>query len=423
MKHLDSKVQTQAKSVLEGTSSRKWLKSLPFMGPAFIAAVAYVDPGNFATNIQGGAEYGYQLLWVILWANLMAMLIQSLSAKLGIATGKNLPEMIRAYYPRPLVWLYWVQAEIIAMATDLAEFLGAALGFYLLFDIPLIWGGVITAVTTYTILSLERYGFRLLEAIIAGMIGAIALAYIFEIFMAVPDGSAVVKGLMIPSFSDTNSIYIAAGILGATVMPHVIYLHSYLTQNRIPTTSPEQRRMVYRFTLRDVIIGMTIAGFVNMAMLLMAASTFHESGHADVASIETAYQTLTPLLGSMASTVFAVTLLVSGIASSVVGTLSGQVVMQGFMDFTIPLWLRRLVTMTPAFIVIIMGFDPTKILIGSQVVLSFGIALALIPLLQFTNSKKYVGDLENHKITRKIGWLVTFIIVVLNFFLLWQTFF
>lgn len=424
MQPLDHKIHQQAHAELEGKPQRRFFRSLPFLGPAMIAAVAYVDPGNFATNIQGGAEYGYMLLWVILWANLMAMLIQSLSAKLGIATGKNLPEMIRDHYPKPLVWLYWIQAEIIAMATELAEFLGAALGFYLLFDIPLIWAALLTAVVTYAILSFERFGFRVIEAVIAALILAIALGYVVEIFLSVPEPEQIAKGLLIPQFTDTNSLYLAAGILGATVMPHVIYLHSALTQKRIVVDSDEKKKKLYQYTIKDVAIGMIIAGFVNMAMLIMAAATFYETGHQDVASIETAYQTLTPLLGEMASTVFAFTLLLSGIASSVVGAMSGQIVMQGFINFTIPMWLRRAITMAPALIVIMLGLDPTSVLVASQVVLSFGIALALIPLLQFTNNEKYVGTtLVNAPLTRKIGVLIVTVIVALNFFLLWQTFF
>ena len=421
MKTLDQKIHTQAHAELEGRPQRRFFRSLPFLGPAMIAAVAYIDPGNFATNIQGGAEYGYMLLWVILWANLMAMLIQSLSAKLGIATGKNLPEMIREHYPRPVVWFYWIQAEIIAMATELAEFLGAALGFYLLFDIPLIWAAGLTAVVTFAILSFERFGFRMLEAVIAALVLAVALGYVVEIFLAKPDPISITKGLLIPQLSDTNSLYLAAGILGATVMPHVIYLHSALTQNRIPVDSEEKKYALYRYTLKDVVIGMIFAGFVNMAMLIMAAATFYETGHQDVASIETAYQTLTPLLGDMASTVFAITLLISGIASSVVGAMSGQVVMQGFVNFSIPMWLRRVITMTPALVVIMLGMDPTAVLVASQVVLSFGIALALIPLLQFTNNKKYVGSLVNHPLTIKAGTVIVTVILALNAFLLWQT--
>ncbi len=422
MKTIDHKIHTQANAELAGQPQRRFFRSLPFLGPAMIAAVAYIDPGNFATNIQGGAEYGYMLLWVILWANLMAMLIQSLSAKLGIATGKNLPEMIREHYPRPLVWLYWIQAEIIAMATELAEFLGAALGFYLLFDIPLIWAAALTAVVTFAILSFERLGFRILEAVITALVLAVALGYVVEIFLAQPNPVSITKGLLIPQFTDTNSLYLAAGILGATVMPHVIYLHSALTQKRILVDSEEKKQKLYRFTLKDVVIGMIFAGFVNMAMLIMAAATFYETGHQDVASIETAYQTLTPLLGEMASTIFAITLLISGIASSVVGAMSGQVVMQGFVNFSIPMWLRRVITMTPALVVIMLGMDPTAVLVASQVVLSFGIALALVPLLQFTNNQKYVGSLVNHNITKKIGWVIVSIIIALNFFLLWQTF-
>lgn len=416
----DQTVQVQAKDILERRSSQRGLKRLlPFLGPAFIAAVAYIDPGNFATNIEGGSTYGYKLLWVVLGANLMAMLIQTLSAKLGIATGRNLPELIRDHYPRPVVWLYWIQAELVAIATDLAEFLGAAIGFQLLFGLPLFWGGILTGIATFAILGLQRYGFRPLEAVIAGMVATVAGAYLIELFLSKPDTLTLAKGF-IPGFASSHSIYLAAGILGATVMPHVIYLHSALTQGRIQTTTPEQRRRLYRFNIIDVVVGMGIAGFVNMAMLAMAAATFYFTGRQDIAEIETAYQTLTPLLGGLASGVFAFSLLISGLSSSTVGTMAGQIIMQGFVHFTVPLWVRRLITMLPAMIIIIIGLEPTAVLVLSQVILSFGIPFALIPLLQFTRNPKIVGDLTNHRLTNIFGWTIAAIIIVLNIFLLVQ---
>lgn len=395
---------------------------LPFLGPAFIAAVAYIDPGNFATNIEGGASYGYRLLWVVLAANLMAMLVQSLSAKLGIATGKNLPEVIRDRYPKPVVWFYWVQAELVAIATDLAEFLGAALGFHLLFGIPLIWGGILTAVASFGILALQRFGFRPLEAVIAAMVGAVAGAYVIELFLSHPGGPELVRGLFVPSFDGPNSVYLAAGILGATVMPHVIYLHSALLQNRVPHGQNVSRKMLHRYSKVDVVLGMSLAGFVNLAMLAMAAATFYYSGRQQVGEIQTAYQTLTPLLGGLASGVFAFSLLVSGLASSAVGTMAGQVIMQGFIRFSIPLLLRRTITMLPALIVILLGAEPTSVLVLSQVVLSFGIPFALLPLLQFTRDRTLMGDLTNRPYVTVLGYGVAGIIVVLNFFLLSQIF-
>ncbi|MCA9837217.1 MAG: Nramp family divalent metal transporter [Trueperaceae bacterium] len=416
----DQSIRNAAQDILELRSTHRGLKRiLPFLGPAFIAAVAYIDPGNFATNIEGGSRYGYRLLWVVLAANLMAMLIQALSAKLGIATGKNLPELIRDHYPRPVVWLFWVQAELVAIATDLAEFLGAAIGFQLLFGLPLFWGGVLTGIATFALLGLQRYGFRPLEAVIAAMVATVAGAYLVEVFLSKPNTLSLAKGF-IPSFSGSHSIYLAAGILGATVMPHVIYLHSALTQRRIQANSDKQRRRLYRYNLIDVVVGMSIAGFVNMAMLAMAAATFYFTGQQNVAEIETAYQTLSPLLGSLASGVFAFSLLISGLSSSTVGTMAGQIIMQGFVHFTIPLWLRRLITMLPAMVVIIMGLEPTAVLVLSQVVLSFGIPFALLPLLQFTRKREVVGVLANSWLSNLLGWLIASIIIALNVFLLVQ---
>src|SRR3954453_11219034 len=352
---------------------------LPFIGPAFAACVAYIDPGNFATNIAGGSKFGYTLVWVIVASNLMAMLIQTLSAKLGIATGKNLPEVCRESFSRRTSILLWVQAEVIAMATDLAEFLGAALGFNLLLGIPLFPAAILTAIATFLILGLQKYGFRPLEAVISVMVGVIALCYIIELFIGNPDWGAVGENLVNPRFDGTESVLLATGILGATVMPHVIYLHSALTQDRIVTREPALLKRLVRFEIIDVVIAMGIAGFVNAAMLIMAASTFHVQGLSNIASIEEAHLTLEPLLGSAASTVFAISLLVSGLSSSTVGTLAGQTIMQGFLQRTIPIWLRRGVTMLPALIVIAIGLDPTRTLVISQVILSFGIPFALIP--------------------------------------------
>ena len=420
----EARWQARASGVLSRRSDARGLARLwPFLGPAFIAAVAYIDPGNFATNIEGGATFGYRLLWVVLAANLMAMLMQSLSAKLGIATGKNLPEVIRDRYPKPVVWFYWVQAELVAIATDLAEFLGAALGFHLLFGIPLIWGGVLTAIASFAILALQRYGFRPLEAVIAAMVGAVALAYLVEIILSRPGGPDLVRGLFIPSFAGTNSVYLAAGILGATVMPHVIYLHSALMQGRVQTHSPEERRRLHRFSTVDVVLGMSLAGFVNLAMLAMAAATFFYTGRQDVGEIETAYETLTPLLGTLASGVFAFSLLISGLASSAVGTMAGQVIMQGFIRFSIPLMLRRLFTMLPALVVILLGAEPTAVLVLSQVVLSFGIPFALLPLLQFTRDGQLMGELVNRPWVNVFGYGVAAVSVALNIFLLSETIF
>lgn len=419
----DQDIRAAAGAVLEGRSTDPWYsRLLPFLGPAFIASVAYVDPGNFATNIQGGAEYGYLLIWVIVASNLMAMLIQTLSAKLGIATGRNLAEVCREQLPRPLVWGMWVISEFVAMATDLAEFLGAALGFNLLLHIPLFPAALLTAVTTFLILGLQRYGFRPLEAVISVLVAVIACCYVVETILERPDWLAIGRGAVTPRFAGSESVLLAVGILGATVMPHVIFLHSSLTQKRIVTSEPAHLRRLFRFQLIDVTLAMGLAGAINGAMLVMAASTFFEQGLVGVASIEEAHRTLEPLLGRGASTVFAISLLASGLSSSAVGTLAGQVIMQGFIARQIPLWVRRMLTMIPALVVAAIGLDPTRTLVISQVVLSFGIPFALIPLVLFTRRRDLMGVLVNHRLTTGVAWGVGALIIALNGFLLYVTF-
>jgi manganese transport protein len=401
---------------------RTRFRILPFLGPAFIACVAYIDPGNFATNVAGGSKFGYTLLWVIVVSNLMAMLIQTLSAKLGIATGRNLPEVCREQFSRRSSFLLWVQAEAIAMATDLAEFLGAALGFHLLFGMALFPAAIVTGIAAFAILGLQRFGFRPLEAVIAVLVGVIGACYLAELFFADPDYGAVAKHAVIPEFQGQESVLLAVGILGATVMPHVIYLHSALTQDRLVATSDEDAQTLLRYTRVDVLVAMTIAGLINMAMLVMAASTFFKSGLHDVASLEGAHRTLSPILGGASSHLFALALLASGLSSSAVGTLSGQVVMQGFIRRKVPLWVRRGVTMVPAFVVIGIGVDPSRTLVVSQVVLSFGIPFALIPLVWFTSRSDLMGALVNRRATTASAAVVATLIVGLNLFLLAQTF-
>ena len=408
---------SRPKTTATHMTQRKAKMSL--LGPAFIAAIGYIDPGNFATNIQAGASYGYQLLWVVVWANIMAMLIQLLSAKLGIATGKNLAEHIRDRFPKPLVWFYWVQAEIIAMATDLAEFIGAALGFKLLFGISLLEGAMITGVATFLILMLQRRGPKPLEWLIGLMLLFVAGAYIAELFFSQPDPRGLLIGMAVPKLPDTSALYLAAGVLGATIMPHVIYLHSALTQRG----DVENKAQRYASTKLDVAIAMTIAGFVNLAMMATAAAVFHFNGHTGISELDQAYMTLKPLLGSAATVVFGLSLVVAGLSSTVVGTLAGQVVMQGFVHFSIPLWLRRAITMLPSFVVILAGMDATKVLVLSQVVLSFGIALALIPLLMFTNRTEIMGDLVNTRWIKIAAWGIILIVVCLNLGLLFGDFF
>jgi manganese transport protein len=427
--HTSTKVGTTktvaaAQAVLSGDSGKGRLaRLLPFLGPAFIASVAYVDPGNFATNIAGGARFGYTLLWVIVLSNLMAMLIQATSAKLGIATGKNLAEQCRAHFPRPVVLAMWVIAELVAIATDLAEFLGAALGLNLLFGMPLLTAGILTAIATFLILGLEQYGFRPLEAVITAFVAVVAVSYLVELFLVRPPLQPVLFHAVVPQLPGREGVVLASGILGATVMPHAVFLHSALTQDRIVVRDPVQMRRLFRFELADVFIAMTVAGLVNAAMLIMAAATFFEQGLTSIGTIEEAYRTLQPLLGPAAGTVFAVSLLASGLSSSAVGTMAGQVIMQGFLHWHIPVWIRRLVTMAPALVVIGAGWDPTQVLVISQVVLSLGLPFAVIPLLMFSRRRDIMGVLVNGRITTVLLTAVTALIVSLNVYLMYQTVF
>jgi manganese transport protein len=412
-----------ATQILAGRSEKRGLaRLLPFLGPAFIAAVAYVDPGNYATNIQGGAQFGYLLLWVVVASNLMAMLIQTLSAKLGIASGLNLAEHCRNEFPRSVVWGMWLLMEVVAIATDLAEFIGAALGLNLLFGIPLWVAGLLTAVATFLILGLQRYGFRPLEAVISVLVGIIAASYLIETVLDKPDWGQVLFHAVVPQFSGAESVLLATGILGATVMPHVIFLHSSLTQGRIVAHDPAQMRRLFRFEVVDVVIAMGVAGLINAAMLMMAAATFHRAGMHDVGTIEEAHRTLEPLLGSAASWIFAISLLASGLSSTSVGTMSGQIIMQGFLHKKIAIWIRRLVTIVPSLIVILVGLDPTRTLVISQVVLSFGLPFAVIPLISFTRRRDLMGVLVNRPLTTLVTSIIAALIIALNIFLLVQTF-
>jgi manganese transport protein len=396
--------------------------ALGVLGPAFVACIAYVDPGNFATNIAGGARFGYLLLWVLLAANLMAMLIQNLSAKIGIATGKNLPELCREHFPRPVTWGLWVQAELIAMATDLAEFVGAAIALNLLFGVPLFQAGLITAVVAFGILALQngRRGYRRFELTIAGMLAIILLGFLYDTLRIGFDAGAAARGF-VPGFAGTESVLLATGILGATVMPHVIYLHSALTQDRIRPLDDGERRSLLRFQRVDVTLAMGLAGLVNMSMLVIAASLFHGSGLTGVDTIEGAHEHFGNLVGPGAALAFALALLASGLASSSVGTYAGQVVMQGFIDRRIRLALRRAITMTPALVVLAAGIDPSRALVISQVVLSFGIPFALVPLVLLTRRRDVMGALVNRPLTTALAAVVAALITALNAFLLQQT--
>ncbi|HKG04417.1 MAG TPA: Nramp family divalent metal transporter [Conexibacter sp.] len=409
-------------SELQRIRARRGLRGiLPLLGPAFVAAIAYVDPGNFATNIAGGSEFGYTLLWVVLAANLMGMLIQTLSAKVGLATGRNLPELCRDHLPRPASWGLWAQAEVIAMSTDLAEFIGAAIALNLLFGVPLFVAGLMTAVVAFGILALQSRGYRRFELAIGAMLALILLGFLYETLKIGADWGAVAGGF-VPSFQGGDAVLLATGILGATVMPHVIYLHSALTQERIPAEDDGERRHLLRFMRLDVLIAMALAGVVNMLMLIVAASLFHDSGLTQVDTIEGAYNGFDALVGGGAALAFAGALLASGLASSSVGTYAGQVIMQGFIARTIPLALRRLVTMAPALMVLAIGVNPTRALVISQVVLSFGIPFALVPLIWLTRRRDVMGELVNHRSTTVVASLVAAAIIALNVFLLYQTF-
>ena len=413
-------VRAAARAAIDGRSTGVrafW----PFLGPAFIACVAYIDPGNFATNIQGGSQFGYKLLWVIVLANLMAVLLQTLSAKLGIASGMNLAEACRKHFPAPFVYLMWVGAEVGAMATDLAEFLGAAIGINLLFHIALLPAALITGAATYLALTLQRYGFRPLEALITMLVGVIALCYVIETFLSKPSIGQIAYHSVVPYIGGGSSL-LTVGIIGATVMPHVIYLHSSLLQDRIvPRTEVEARR-IFRFTIPDIVIAMGLAGLINMAMLYMAAATFNARGQTGISDMFSAYRTLTPLLGSSASVVFGISLLASGLSASTVGTMAGQVIMQGFVGFTIPLWVRRLVTMAPAIIIAAIGLDPTQTLVVSQVVLSFILPIPVIALVIFTRRRDVMGTLVNRRVTSILAIACTAVILGLNALLIVQTF-
>ena len=418
---LSERTVAAGRAVLAGDRGgwRAWRAYAALAGPAVIASIAYVDPGNFATNIQAGAKYGYTLLWVVLVANLIAMLFQALSAKLGIVTGKNLAEMCRDHFSPPLVWGMWGISEIAAMATDLAEFLGGVIGLSLLFHVPLLAGMVVTAIVTYALLMLQRYGFRPIELIIGAMVSVIALCYLVEMFVATIDWGSAAVHMVTPKIPDAEALLLAVGIIGATVMPHAVYLHSGLTQDRMPVRDDKERRRLLRFSNWEVVCALAIAGLVNMAMVMMASSAFH-AGHPEVAEIETAYHTLTPLLGAGAAGVFLLSLIVSGISASTVGTMAGQLIMQGFVGFRIPVWVRRLVTMLPAFVVVAMGVNSTNALVISQVVLSIALPLPMIALIIFTGRRDIMGGFVNGKVTRAAALVGAGVVLMLNMVLIAQ---
>jgi manganese transport protein len=389
------------------------------LGPAFVAAIAYVDPGNFATNMQGGARFGYLLLWVVLAANLMAMLIQYLSAKLGIVTDSDLPELCRERFPRTVTWGLWVQAEIMAMSTDIAEFLGAALGLNLLFGVPLLPAGLMTGAIAFAILALQTRGYRRFELAISALLGLIFLGFLYEALRIGPSASESLHGLL-PGLHGVTSLYLAVGIIGATVMPHVIYLHSALTNGRMPCRNDSERSRVLRFEKLDIIIALGCAGVINMAMLAVAAKLFHTPAFAGISSISEAHAQFGHLVGGTAALAFAVALFASGASSSSVGTYAGQVVMSGFIDVRVPLAARRAVTMLPAILVLAIGMNPTDALVLSQVVLSFGIPFALVPLVMLTSRSEVMGVHVNRRLTTIAAFTIAALITLLNIFLIYQ---
>jgi manganese transport protein len=418
----EAAVAHAARRSLEGRSrglARVW----PFLGPAFVAAVAYIDPGNFATNIAGGAKFGYLLLWVVLAANLVAMVVQNQSAKLGIATGRNLAELCRERFSRRASIGLWLQAEVVAMACDIAEVVGAALGLNLLFGVPLFPAGLIAGAGAFAILTLQQRGFRRLEAGITALVGVVVASFAFELLDARPAAGEVGRHLLVPGFGGTESILLATGIIGATVMPHVIYLHSALTQRRVVGRDDGERRRILGFERVDVVIALSLAGAVNLSMMIVAAALFHGSGLTGVDSIEGAFEGLKALVSDRAATVFGVALLASGFASSSVGTMAGQVVMQGFIRRRIPIFLRRAITLAPALVVLGLGIDPTDALVASQVVLSFGIPFALVPLLMLASRREVMGALVNPRWLTVLAGTLAALIIALNAFLLWQVFF
>lgn len=411
------------RAVQDGLSGRgsALRTAIAVSGPAVIASVAYMDPGNFATNIQAGSAYGYDLLWVVVLANVIAMLFQAMSAKLGIVTNKNLAELCRLHFPRPVTIGMWVVSEIAAMATDLAEFLGGAIGLSLLLNLPLLWGMAATGIITYALLMLERHGFRPIELVIGGLVLTIGACYVAELLIAPPDWSAAALGSVLPHLPDGAAVTLAVGIIGATVMPHVVYLHSALTQSRTLARTDAERRQLVRFSNREVVVALTFAGIVNLAMVMMAAAAFH-LGHSDITEISTAYHTLVPLLGGAAAAVFLVSLMASGISSSTVGTMAGQIIMQGFVGFRIPLWVRRLVTMAPPFFVVAMGYNATMSLVISQVVLSLVLPVPVVAMLVLSRRRAVMGSFVSGRLTSLAVGAATVVVLALNVVLLLQTF-
>jgi manganese transport protein len=394
---------------------------LGLVGPAFVASVAYVDPGNFATNFAGGAGHGYELVWVIVMANLMAILVQYLTSKAGLSTGQSLPELCRRRFGRRANVLLWLQAEVVAMATDLAEFVGAAIGLNLVFGLPLFHAGLITALVAFVILGLEQRGYRRFELAIVALLTLVGAGFLY-LFFAVggQDYGQIAAGLM-PQLSGGDSLRLTVGIIGATVMPHVVYLHSALQKNRIQAANRHERRTLLTYNRWDCIVGLGIAGLVNLSMLCIAAALFHKPGLSGVSDLQPIHAHLDALIGGAAALAFGIALMASGLSSSSVGTYAGQIVMAGFMNWRIPLLLRRGLTMLPSLIILALAVNTSQALVYSQIVLSFGIPCALIPLLLITRDHDLMADMTNRRLTSALMLLITVIITGLNLYLLYDT--
>ncbi len=399
----------------------RFLQLIQYLGPAFVVSVAYIDPGNFATNISGGSRFNYSLIWVILVSNMMAIFLQTMSAKLGIATGRSLPEMCSRVFPRPVNWFFWFMAELAAMATDLAEFLGGTLGLNLLFNIPMVCAALLTGLLTFLICYMEKYGQKTVEAIITVLVAVISTAYIIELFLAKPDWEQVGIHTFVPSLPDGKAVIIAVGMLGATVMPHVIYLHSQLVQCRCKDTTTEGKKHHLQMEKIDIAIAMNIAFFVNAAMVIVSAAVFFSNG-VQVDTMQQAHKSLEPLLGPLSGGAFGIALLASGLSSSAVGTMAGQTIMKGFVNISIPVNLRRLITMTPALVIIALGVNPMDTLVLSQVVLSFILPIPIIQMLIITGRKDLMGEFVNKKWVQVLGAAIAGVIILLNAVLLFLTF-
>ena len=416
---LSARTAAHVRDALDGR--RRGLRILlPFAGPAVVVSVAYMDPGNIATNLQAGAGYGYSLLWVVLFANLVAMLFQSISARVGLATGASIAKICARSLPKPLVFAMWIVSEIAAMATDLAEFLGGAIGFALLADLPLIVGMGVTAVLTWTLLLLQGRGFRPLELTIGALVGVIALAYVAQLFLVPLEWGPLFRGMFVPTIVDGQALVIAVGIIGATVMPHALFLHSGLSGERIKPATEADMRKLLRYSNIEVVIALSVAGVVNMTMVAMAAGAFHPA-HAQIAEIDAAYRTLTPLFGAMAAGFFLTSLMASGISSSVVGTMAGQLIMRDFLGFVVPMWVRRLATMLPSFIVVALGLDATRALVLSQVVLSLAVPAPMAALIVFACRRETMGPLRLSRTMAVLAVVAAIIVIALNVVLVVRT--